>query len=144
MQLSLKRDQTYVSLMKNTSPCLYFDEVTWNISLPWSWIWSFILHVSIKSQPWNGPTSCTWCFCLKNCFLDMVTSLNGICVLSFLCVHHYGACRKIRKFNRCGIKVIFKKMLKMIRFWLEFEIHPIQRRNFNSISFHMGLPWWFR
>ena len=62
-------------------------------------------------------------------------------MLSFLFVHHYGACRKKRKFNRCGMKVIFKKMLKMIRFWFEFEIHPIQRRNFNSISFYIGLPY---
>ena len=87
LQLSVKRDQTYVSLMKKTSPCLYFDEVTWNSSFPWSWVWSFILHVSIKSQPWNGPTSCTWCFCLKNCFLDMVTSLSN--ERGSVCFHFY-------------------------------------------------------
>ena len=113
------------------------------------------LVLSLKFHPscFNQEPALKWTYKLHLMFLpqklffgygDFIKQGKGICVLSFLFVHHYGACRKIRKFNRCGMKVIFKKMLKMIRFGLEFEIHPIQRRNFNSISFYMGLPWWFR
>ena len=70
-------------------------------------------------------------------YVDFIKQWKGSCVLSFLFVHYYRACGKIRKFNRRGIKVVFQKMLKMIRFWLEFGIHLIHRRNFNSISFYI-------
>lgn len=38
-------------------------------------------------------------------YVDFTKQWKGICVLSFLFVHNYKACRKVRKFDRCGIKI---------------------------------------